>query len=231
MYRVFVRVLLAVGGLALWIAASPAPKPSRPLVVALGDSITYGYGLASRTTQNYAALYAASVGGRVVDLGQPGFACADVLKDEVPHMPSGAAVVIVNCGINDVGGFDFTPARVTRFPAVSDTELASSEKSFAALLVRVRAKEPHATLYLVNLRHWQRIDGPEPHQFAKDVDAWNAMLTATHLHVVDICDDARMYDRANFRSDEIHPNVRGSEAIASDFAAAAPATRRCGGAG
>ncbi|HTU71340.1 MAG TPA: hypothetical protein VMF11_13605 [Candidatus Baltobacteraceae bacterium] len=59
--------------------------------------------------------------------------------------------------------------------------------------------------------------GPESPQFAKDVDAWNVTLTRTGLHVVDISDDRRMYERRYILSDILHPNVEGNAAIASDF--------------
>jgi lysophospholipase L1-like esterase len=199
-------------------AVRAAQPPGPPLVVALGDSISYGHGLPNPAKQNYAALYTASIGGKLVNLSVPGYDCGDVLTNEVPRMPSGAAIVIVNCGINDVGGFDFTPPdRVTRAPALTDAELATHEHTFAKLLAQIRSKEPAAKVYLVGLRHWQRIGGAEPRQFAKDVDAWNAMLAATNLTVIDLADDPKMYDPANFLRDEMHPNVAGHQAIVSHF--------------
>jgi lysophospholipase L1-like esterase len=219
MNRAFVLAAVALVGLGISVAAARATGRATPLVVALGDSITYGYGLPSRATENYAALYTATIGGKLVNLAVPGFSCKDVLEQQVSHVTAGATVVILNCGTNDVGGFDFTPTRVTRAPAATDAELATYEKTFARLLAQVRSTAPKATVYLVNLRHWERIDGPEPRQFAKDVNAWNAMLAATHLPVVDLCGDARMYDTADFLHDRIHPNVAGSKAMASDFSA------------
>jgi lysophospholipase L1-like esterase len=208
--------------------AVPATGAREPLVVALGDSITYGYGLPSPATQSYAALYAASIGATLKNLAVPGAVCQDVLDRQIARMPAQAAIVIVNCGTNDVGGFDFTPARVTRAPAATDAELAGYERVFAKVLARVRAKEPAARIYLINLRHWERIGAAEPPQFAKDVNVWNAMLVATHVPVVDITDDARMYDLAYFQHDELHPNVAGHKVIAGLLRAA---SRRAGGPG
>lgn len=197
------------------VAATGQPKP---LVLALGDSITYGYGLKSPGSENYAALYAASIGGRLADLASPGYTCEDVLNQEVPHMPSGAAVVIINCGTNDVGGFDFTPpAKVTQAPASSKLELAKAEKAFSQILARVRKKEPAATIYLVNLRHWQRISATETPQVTQRINAWNAMLVATHERIIDVSSDPRMYDRKYFQRDELHPNAAGHEIIMSLF--------------
>jgi lysophospholipase L1-like esterase len=199
----------------VFVAATGQPKP---LVLALGDSITYGYGLQSPGSENYAALYAASIGGRIDDLASPGYTCEDVLKQEVPHMQSGAAVVIINCGTNDVGGFDFTPpAKVTQAPAATESEFAAAERAFAQILAQVRKKEPAATIYLVNLRHWQRISATETPQVAQRIDEWNAMLLATHERVVDVSNDPRMYERRYLQHDGLHPNAAGHKIIMSLF--------------
>ena len=192
-----------------------------PLVVALGDSITFGYGLSSPSTQTYAARYGQRIHGNLVNLAVPGSQCDDVANNEVPKMPRGASIVILNCGSNDIGGFGFTPEGKpdgTKHTApANDAELAAAEHAFARALVLIRAKAPHATIYLVNLRHWQRMSGPESPQFAKDVNGWNAMLARTGLQVVDISSDPRMNLAAFILPDLLHPNAEGNAAIASDF--------------
>jgi lysophospholipase L1-like esterase len=192
-----------------------------PLIVALGDSLTSGYGLPSPATQNYAALYARHVHGRLVNLAVPGSQCDDVANNEVPKMPPKASIVILNCGSNDIGGFGFTseqkPDGTKRTAPANEAELAVSERAFARALVRIRANEPHAAIYLVNLRHWQRMTGSESRQFAKDVDAWNAMLSATRLQVIDIASDPRMYQPAYVLPDILHLSAEGNGAIASEF--------------
>ncbi len=192
-----------------------------PLVVALGGSMTYGYGLASPSTQNYAARYTDRVHGTLANLAVPGFQCEDVLDNEVPTMPPRATIVILDCGINDIGGFGYTPEGKpdgTKHTApASDAELAEAEKALARTLALIRAKDPGAKIYLVNLRHWQRMTGVEAPQFAKDVNAWNAMLAATGLHVIDVSSDPRMYRADEFQADLLHPNAEGNAAIASDF--------------
>jgi lysophospholipase L1-like esterase len=192
-----------------------------PLVVALGDSSTSGYGLASPSTQNYAARYTRHIHGTLANLAVPGYQCEDVVNNEIPKMPRGATVVILNCGANDVGGFGFTPEYkpdgTTRTAPANDAELAAAQQAFAHALVLIRRDEPAATIYLVNLRHWQRMTGVEAPQFARDVNAWNAMLAATGLSVVDLSGDPRMYHAAYFQADLLHPNAEGNAAIASDF--------------
>jgi lysophospholipase L1-like esterase len=192
-----------------------------PLIVALGDSLTSGYGLPYPWSQNYAALYAQHMHGRLVNLAVPGSQCDDVANNEVPKMPAGATIIILNCGSNDIGGFGFTPEQkpdgAKRTAPANDAEMAAAERAFARTLAGIRAKEPRAAIYLVNLRHWQRMTGAESPQFAKDVDAWNAMLARTGVHVVDISSDPRMYQPAYVLGDILHPNAEGNAAIASDF--------------
>lgn len=192
-----------------------------PLVVALGDSITYGYGLPSPATENYAARYTQRIRGKLVNLAAPGFQCDDVVNNEIPRMPRGAAIVILNCGANDIGGFGFTdaykPDGTKLTAAANERELRAAERTFAHALALIRRKAPNATIYLVNLRHWQRMTGAEAPRFAADVSAWNAMLEATGLPVVDISGDPRMYRHPYIQADLLHPNVEGNAAIASDF--------------
>src|SRR5271165_4517044 len=98
-----------------------------PLVVALGASVASGYGLPSPSTQNYAARYTQRLHGRLVNLAVPGSQCDDVANNEIPQMPRGASIVILDCGANDIGGFGFTPEYKpdgTKWtPAANDAEL------------------------------------------------------------------------------------------------------------
>ena len=98
--------LLVILATAFALCGPSAARGSpEPIVIALGDSITYGFGLSSPATQNYAKLYARRISGTLVDLAVPGYTCADVFHAEVPKMKPGASIVILNCGTNDVGGF------------------------------------------------------------------------------------------------------------------------------
>jgi lysophospholipase L1-like esterase len=192
-----------------------------PLVVALGGSTTGGYGLPSPATHNYAARYAERIHGSLVNLAVSGAQCDDVVNNEIPKMPRGASIVILDCGINDIGGFGYTPEGKPdgskRTAPANDAELSAAQRDFAHALARIHERTPAATIYLVNLRHWQRMTGIEAPQFAKDVNAWNVMLAATGLRVVDLDGDPRMYRKEYFQGDLLHPNVEGNAAIASDF--------------
>ncbi|HZZ01086.1 MAG TPA: GDSL-type esterase/lipase family protein, partial [Candidatus Baltobacteraceae bacterium] len=105
--HLFVPALLASAAIAMSTrAAVPARAagPSHRLIVALGDSITYGWALPQPATQNYASLYARRVGVKLVNLAVPGYTCAQV-RLTLPKMPPDASTVILNCGTNDIGGF------------------------------------------------------------------------------------------------------------------------------
>jgi acyl-CoA thioesterase I len=192
-----------------------------PLVIALGDSLAYGYGLPSPSTQSYAAVFAQHIGGKLVSVAIPGSQCEDIVDNEIPKMPRGASIVILNCGANDIGGFGYTsegkPDGTIRTAPANDAELAVAKRTYVHAIALIRAKEPDATIYLVNLRHWQRMTGHEAPQFAKDVNAWNAMLRATGLRIVDISSDPRMYDTRYILPDLLHPDIEGNKAIAREI--------------
>lgn len=191
----------------------------QPFVVALGDSITYGWALPDPATQNYASLYAATIGARLSNLAVPGYTCAQV-RVRLPRMPAGASTVILNCGTNDIGGFGAVdgglPNGHHRIPPATQRQLFSAEKDFEDIVSTIRRKEPHARIIALTIRHWQRMTGPEDPRFFKDVTTWNAMIRKSGVHVVDIAADPRMYQPEYVREDLIHPNVAGNEAIADD---------------
>jgi lysophospholipase L1-like esterase len=191
------------------------------LLIALGDSITYGWNLPHPPADNYAAQYAHRIGSRIVNLAVPGYACSDVLTNELPKMPRGASVVILNCGTNDVGGFGLTRAGLPdghlRAAPASHAALHTAMATYARIIHAVHTKEPDARIILVTIRDWQHMTGPEDPRFTADVAAWNAMLRASGLKVVDVARDPRMYEPAYIHGDLIHPNLAGNTAIANDF--------------
>jgi lysophospholipase L1-like esterase len=208
------RALLVPAVLCALAGAAP-----HPFVVALGDSITYGWALPEPSTQNYASLYADRVGAELANLAVPGYTCAQV-RVRLTRMPSGASTVILNCGTNDIGGFGAVDGGVPnghhRIPAATQSELFSAEKDFRDILSIVRKKEPNARIVVLTIRHWQRMTGPEDPRFAKDVTTWNAMIRKSGAHVVDIAADPRMYQSEYIQEDLIHPNIEGNDAIADD---------------
>lgn len=209
------KVLLLPAVLLAFVASAPP----RPLLVALGDSITYGWALPHPSSQNYTALYASRTGARLVNLAVPGYTCAQV-RERLSRMPAGASSVILNCGTNDIGGFGATKGALPnghhRIAPATQTELFSAEKDFRDILSTIRKTEPRARIIVLTVRHWQRMTGPEDPRFAKDVTTWNAMIKNAGVSVVDIAADPRMYRGAFIKPDLIHPNVAGNRVIAND---------------
>jgi lysophospholipase L1-like esterase len=214
----FAGAVFVLAALVAPIAAAAAPSP---LVVSVGDSIAYGFGLSAPSSQSYTALYARRVGGRALNLAVPGVACVDVHNEQLRKIPHDAAVVIVNCGTNDIAGFGFyasgLPNGWQRGEPATYPELQAAERGYARLIFKLKRLAPHAQIVLVNLRHWARMTGRESPLLARDTDDWNAMLTMTGLRVVDISADRRLYSSHTIQADLLHPNAAGHAAIASDF--------------
>jgi lysophospholipase L1-like esterase len=210
--------ILSLAVFALAVLAIGAGAQPHPLIVALGDSITYGWRLPHPATQNYAALYARRVGGRLVDLAVPAYTCADVARHELPRMPPGASVVILNCGTNDIGGFGpgpgTPPSGRYRIAPATATQLLAAENVYKTIVATIRRKEPAARIVAVTVRSWQRMTGPEDPRFSRDVTAWNAMIRTQPVHVADIAADPRMYRPAFVQHDLLHPTVAGNTVIA-----------------
>lgn len=219
---VFCALVLETAPATGYPASADTP---RRLVVALGDSITYGWDLPDPAQQNYAALYAHGIGARLVNLAIPGYTCAEV-RERLSRMPGGASTVILNCGTNDIGGFGATKGHLPnghhRIAPATQTELFSAEKDFRDIVSTVRKREQGARIIALTVRRWQRMTGPEDPRFAKDVSTWNAMIRKTGVNVVDIAADPRMYQGAYIKPDLIHPNAAGNAAIARDVELGAP---------
>jgi len=122
----------------LFLAVLPAA--AAPLsIVALGDSLTAGYGLAAGedfATRLEAALVASGIDARVANAGVSGDTASAGAARVDWAVPDGAALVIVELGANDaLRGID--PA-VTR-KALSDSLARLEARNLKALLVGMRA--------------------------------------------------------------------------------------------
>lgn len=122
----------------LFLAVLPAA--AAPLsIVALGDSLTAGYGLAEGedfATRLEAALVASGIDASVVNAGVSGDTASAGAARVDWAVPDGAALVIVELGANDaLRGID--PA-VTR-KALSDLLARLGARNLKALLVGMRA--------------------------------------------------------------------------------------------
>lgn len=153
---------------------NPKPRHAPPpgLYVAIGDSITFGYG----TTRNCQAFPAtpvdidafcpdgtsyatrvakgvrdASIAGHFMDLGINGANVSRVLRDELPLLPADATLITIYIGTNDSRG-------VTKYPV--DTVIKKYESKYEEMLTAVHAKAPNARVILVNFPN-ERVLGEE----------------------------------------------------------------------
>ncbi|EPZ45136.1 SGNH/GDSL hydrolase family protein [Alicyclobacillus acidoterrestris] len=107
-----VAVVLATSGVTTAAVASQKAPASKGTLVALGDSITFGYNLADTAGNSvasksaYPALMAKAEGFRVSDLGVPGWTSTDLLAAlDTPSFSRavrGASVLTLDIGSNDL---------------------------------------------------------------------------------------------------------------------------------
>ncbi len=97
---------LAAAGLTLTIAAAAPPPAATPIkIVALGDSLTAGYGLPEKdgfVPRLQAALAADGIAAEVANAGVSGNTAADGLARLDWSVPAGTDAVIVELGANDM---------------------------------------------------------------------------------------------------------------------------------
>lgn len=144
-WRAVVQIagILAAAGLTLTIAAAAPPAPpaaATPIkIVALGDSLTAGYGLPAKdgfVPRLQAALAADGIAAEVTNAGVSGNTAADGLARLDWSVPAGTDAVIVELGANDM--LRGLKPQVTR--TVLDTILSRlTARHIAVLLCGMRA--------------------------------------------------------------------------------------------
>ncbi|SIS80702.1 Lysophospholipase L1 [Alicyclobacillus vulcanalis] len=219
-------------------AASDERAPG--LLVALGDSITYGYHLGNpRQPSPYAFPYlmAKQEGLHALDLGVPGWTSADLLHaletDRAMQADvAQAQVITVDIGSNDLllpalamlpAGADW--ARVT--PTTAQAKQLSSElaagiqdvqKNLASILRMLHQDNPRATVIVYDLYNPFPASDKWLHQTAEAaIVAANAAIAADALPAGDPVADA--YDALTQPSQDIlphdvHPTVLGQRLLA-----------------
>lgn len=132
--------LLAAFSLTLTIATAAPPAAATPIkIVALGDSLTAGYGLPAKdgfVPRLQAALAADDIAAEVTNAGVSGNTAADGLARLDWSVPAGTSAVIVELGANDM--LRGLKPQVTR--TVLDTILRRlTARHIAVLLCGMRA--------------------------------------------------------------------------------------------
>jgi lysophospholipase L1-like esterase len=194
------RICVAALALSIGvIAAAPSPPnaAAEGLYVAIGDSITFGYGLGAPGRDAFPYFVAQRLGVRVLDLGIPGVDARGALAMETPRVPPSATIITIFVGTNDAD-------RIRR-GTFSDPAFRSTYRN---LIQSAHAAAPSAHIYLLTpstmmADRWGVTD------FIRSQANANATL-------IDLDRDPRLHLRANYQPDFIHPNVAGQRQIARD---------------
>ena len=219
---------------------SPKPKTPPPpgLYVAIGDSITFGYGT-TRDCQSfpahpvdieafcpsgtsYAALVAKGVrktgiAGSFMNLGISGADLRRVLRDELPLLPAEATLVTLYIGTNDSRGAASSSVEgvVKRF-----------ETRFEDVLTAIHSKAPKARIVLINFPNERVLaeelfstyhTAPEALPKFEVVSGQLAAFIDSHYPQYPVVDTVCMPE--SYRTDllyrmSVHPNDEGSRILA-----------------
>jgi acyl-CoA thioesterase-1 len=184
--------------LALVIAACGArtrlePLPREAVVLAFGDSLTYGTGAAE--AQSYPAQLERLIGRRVVRAGVPGEVTAQALERLPGALDEYAPRLLLLC----IGGNDF----LRRLPN------AQAERNVRAMIELARRRGVDVLL----------IGTPEPGLLPSPPAFYAALAKELRVPyegsvITEVLKDARL------KSDPIHPNAAGYRVIAERVAAA-----------
>jgi acyl-CoA thioesterase I len=184
--------------LALVIAACGArtrlePLPREAVVLAFGDSLTYGTGAAE--AQSYPAQLERLIGRRVVRAGVPGEVTAQALERLPGALDEYAPRLLLLC----IGGNDF----LRRLPS------AQAERNVRAMIELARRRGVDVLL----------IGTPEPGLLPSPPAFYAALAKELRVPyeggvITEVLRDARL------KSDPIHPNAAGYRVIAERVAAA-----------
>jgi len=178
---------------------SPGALPEGAVILAFGDSITYGTGAGEG--EGYPEVLGRLVGFKVVNAGVPGETTAEGLK----RLPAVLAEVRPRLVILCHGGEDMTRE-------VAAEELIANLRAMVRLI-----EEANAEVFLI------AVPPPAPHfqpaafynQIARD------MQVSVEVYAL-----SNILSRKEMRSEGLHPNAKGYAALAEAIAKRLATTRR-----
>ncbi|MGH7996049.1 MAG: arylesterase [Opitutaceae bacterium] len=194
--RLFVFILLA----ALY-APRIAPAAERRTLLFLGDSLTSGYGLDDPAAQSYPALIRAKIEAeglpwRVVNAGVSGDTSADGLARLGWVLRQRVDLMVLALGGND--GLRGIDPGVTR-------------RNLEAIVDRVRARYPQATIVLAGMRMPPEYGGEYDARYAR---AFTTVAREKHVPLIPfLLQGVGGHPDLN-QADGIHPNARGAAIVA-----------------
>jgi len=215
---------------------TPTTPTPAGLYVAMGDSITFGYGANPNCQafpthpvdpaqfcpegRSYATLVALAlrnkgIAGQFMNLGISGAHVERILSDELPYLPAEATLITLYIGTND--------SRAVRNTKTTIKEtVAQFEKNYDVLLASIHKQAPHAKIVLINFPNEQYL--AESYHFAPEAlprfNATSQILDKfiddhypTYPVVDTICNPSS-YDKALLYNETVHPNEEGSAILA-----------------
>ncbi len=196
--------VVAAAGVPTVVEHTTDAAPGGPVVVAIGDSIMEGHGLAP--SQAWPALLANEYGWRLTNLASDGSGFVtpgnngDTFADQVAVAARlDPSIVLVSGSSNDLGD--------------DDTMIAGET---AATIRALHAALPRAEIYAVS-PVWNDKDVP-PQLDSIDLDVIRA-VAAVGGHVLDI--GQPLYGQPGLmQSDDVHPTLTGQQVIAAAVAKA-----------
>lgn len=219
MNKVLALLVLAIATVSPALASPKATPITRTgpaaRYVALGDSMTYGYGTTNPGVYGYPYQLARADGFQVFDLGIPGEQITNMLTQEMPKVPRNANLITVMIGVNDQSYIGYGLETQQTF----DTDLH--------LTVALLHKEaPLARILMVTPIDITRIPRTSPNypvlHFEGVLEAGLAIHQEYGTLPAQICDvggDQSYYDNlADFSPiDQFHPSNLGAQHIAMDI--------------
>lgn len=204
------RILLPLLLLCAWPLA--AQKPVR--VACIGDSITYGYGLADRDTESYPSQLQALLGSEGWTVGNFGKNGATLLRHgHRPYMDQpeftealqfGADIYVIHLGVND------TDPR--NWPNYRDEFVGD----YLALMDTLRSVSPHAKFYIAGITPI----GDRHSRFQSGTKEWQDEIRATIGLIAELSGAYLMdfhtplYPYPQHLPDAIHPDAFGAGLLA-----------------
>ena len=168
-----------------------APLPDDAVILAFGDSLTYGTG--ARKGESYPAVLESSVNRKVINAGVPGELSVQGLKRLPKFLDKYQPALLILChGGNDI---------------LQKHDLAKAEANIRQMIVLAENKNIPVILLGV----------PKPGLFLNDADLYNNIADNTEVTFIPNL-IAKILSDTSMKSDPAHPNHTGYSKMASALA-------------
>ena len=204
--------------------------------VALGDSLTYGFGASRicapaelqpldgpcRDATNFPPLFmkfAGYKGASLQNLAVNGATLSDVLRNQIPRIAPDATLITLYVGMNDLR------ILVNASDGATAAQIRTFRSDLARAIREIRRRSPRSRLILANVPNaaylpWfeRKFPGSKARLFKLSnlIDVEINRAAGSEIGVVDLLCDSRSYEPDRL-SDGAHPNDAGYAGIAEKF--------------